>query len=614
LPESIAEVGWRALQTTERADPGTPRFLPSLAAFLGDFLRYAGSGAIVAGLLVAAGAVFESLGLVLLIPILGVVVGSGKSAGAFRRIAAPLFQATAAQSPFARLVLLLAIFGALMLVRAVVVTWRDLRLAQLQIGFLEWLRGGVADLLGGARWDRLVRLRHARITHLMSGDIQRVSTGASFLMQSAVSIVMLAMQCVVALWLAPALAAVAFALLLVIGLGLAPLVRRALRLGRYVTGANLSLLDAATQFLGGLKLAISQNLQGSFTREFRENLQELAKRQIQSLRQRSYARLFLNLLSAAVGAAILLIGFGWLHEPAPVLITLLLIISRMSGPVGQLQQGLQQVALALPAYEKVVELKSELATVGEPTPRVIAPFPKGPVVFEDVTFHHAPDTSGGEGEGEVGGGVEHLDFTLAPGEFVGVSGPSGAGKTTLADLLVGLFPPQRGRILVGGRLLEGDTLAAWRAGVAYVSQDPFLFHDSVRRNLSWANPAATEAEMWAALELTDAVAVVRRMDLGLDAVVGERGALVSGGERQRIALARAILRRPRLLILDEAANAIDVAAERAVMERIAALSPTPTIVMIAHRPESLAPCHRVLRLEQGRLLAEPSALAPPRHD
>jgi len=602
-------VGWRALETTERADQGT-RFVPSLTAFLGDFLRYTGRGVLVAGLLVAAGAVFECLGLVLLIPILGVVVGSGKSAGAFRRLAAPLFQATGAQSPFARLVLLLAIFGALMLVRAVVVTWRDLRLAQLQIGFLEWLRGGVADLLGAARWDRLVRLRHARITHLMSGDIQRVSTGASFLMQSAVSIVMLAMQCVVALWLAPALATVAFALLLVIGLGLAPMVRRAQRLGRYVTGANLSLLDAATQFLGGLKLAISQNLQGSFTGEFRDSLQELASRQIQSLRQRSYARLFLNLLSAAVGAAILLIGFGWLHEPAPVLITLLLIISRMAAPVGQLQQGLQQVALALPAYEAVVELKAELATAAEPPPREITPFPEGPVVFEAVCFRHAPET----GDGEAGGGVEAIDFILEPGEFVGLSGPSGAGKTTFADLLVGLFPPQRGRILVGGRPLEGDTLAAWRAGVAYVSQDPFLFHDSVRRNLSWANPAATEAQMWAALELTDAAAVVRRMDLGLDAIVGERGALVSGGERQRIALARAILRRPRLLILDEAANAIDVAAERAVIERIAALSPTPTIVMIAHRPESLAPCDRVLRLEDGRLVAKPSALDPPGHD
>jgi ATP-binding cassette subfamily C protein len=227
-------------------------------------------------------------------------------------------------------------------------------------------------------------------------------------------------------------------------------------------------------------------------------------------------------------------------------------------------------------------------------------------VFEAVSFHHEG------GDGMAGGGVDRLDLELAPGDFIGVCGPSGAGKTTFADLLVGLFPPQAGRITVGGRPLEGETLAGWREGVSYISQDPFLFHDTVRRNLAWANPAATEAEMWAALEIADAGDLVRRMDRGLDAIVGERGGLISGGERQRIALARAVLRRPRLMLLDEATNAIDVAAERALIERISNLSPRPTIVLIAHRPDSLALCRRIVRLEEGRLAEPPRAAAPTR--
>src|SRR5262249_44926681 len=146
-------------------------------------------------------------------------------------------------------------------------------------------------------------------------------------------------------------------------------------------------------------------------------------------------------------------------------------------------------------------------------------------------------------------GVSALSLRLLPGTFVGIAGTSGAGKTTFADLLVGLLKPQAGRITVGGAPLDAALLASWRSQLSYISQDPFLFHDSVRRNLLWARPGASEAEMWDALALAGADAIVRRMEGALDAVVGERGSLVSGGERQRIALARALLRRPRLLVM-----------------------------------------------------------------
>jgi ATP-binding cassette subfamily C protein len=376
------------------------------------------------------------------------------------------------------------------------------------------------------------------------------------------------------------------------------MVRRSQDIGRFVTQSNLALLDAASQFLGGLKLAVSQNLQGAFTAEFRDTLQSVATRQVDNIRQRTHARLLISLLSSAVAGAIVLIGFGFLHVPTSVLIALLLIISRMNGPVGQIQQGLQQVAFALPAYDQVVTLKRELASVGESRPAGAgARFPEGAVVLEGVSFMHpsaAPDQAGDRG-------VERIDLTLRPGDVLGVVGASGAGKTTFADLLVGLIAPQRGTITVGGRPLQGAVLTGWREGVSYVSQDPFLFHDTVRRNLTWACPGASEADLWRALALADAEALVRRMEQGLDSVVGERGSLVSGGERQRIALARAVLRRPRLLVLDEATNALDIPTERLVLERICALEPQPTIVMIAHRPESLALCRTVVRLEDGRL-------------
>jgi ATP-binding cassette, subfamily C, bacterial len=593
-----AELTGRAPADALRSRRGSLGFVPSLLAFLRDLGRYARRDALLTGLLVAVGAVVDSVGLVLLIPLLGVVAPPTRTPHALQHAADVFFGVIGAQTPLERLAALLAVYGALMVTRAVVTTTRDVKLAALQIGFLESQRAEVAELLAAARWDQLVRLRHARITHLMSGDLQRVSTGVTFLLQSSVSVVMVVAQVVLAFVLSPILASIALALLIVIGLALAPMVRRSQDLGRFVTEANLNLLDAASQFLGGLKLAVSQNLQGAFTAEFRDTLGSVARRQVDNVRERTLARLTVSLLSSAVGGAIVLIGFGFLHVPAAVLIALLLIISRMSGPVGQIQQGLQQVAFALPAYEKVVDLKRELASVGEGRPPGAgAPFPEGEVVFEAVSFRH-PSASGEAGAER---GVEAIDLVLRPGDFLGVVGASGAGKTTFADLLVGLIPPQEGRITVGGRPLQGALLSGWREGISYVSQDPFLFHDTVRRNLAWAHPGATEADMWQALALADADALVRRMDRGLDAVVGERGALVSGGERQRIALARAILRRPRLLVLDEATNAIDIPTERLLIERLGALTPAPTIVMIAHRPESLALCRTLVRLDEGQL-------------
>jgi ATP-binding cassette subfamily C protein len=589
--------------------PSGPGFLTSLRAFLADFGRYAGRDAVYAGALLAAGAVVDSLGLALLIPVLGVLAPATPGAAGLHRAAARLFQLAGAQTPLAQLAVLLGLYGLLMIGRGLVVTRRDVKLAQLQIGFLEAQRNEVARLLAAAPWERLARLRHARISNLMSGDLQRIGGGVNALLQSGVSAAMLAAQCALLLVLSPALAAIALALLLMIALALAPMIRRSQRLGRYVSGANLSLIETTSQFLGGLKLAISQDLQGAFTREFRDTLRALTNRQVDAVRERTRARLAISLLSSAVGGAVVFVGFGVLHTPAAVLITAIVVIARMGGPAGQIQQAAQQLAFALPAHETVLELKRELAAAAETlTVAGAAPFPDGAVIFEDVSFLHPESTDAAA----AARGVRGLDLTLRPGDFVGVVGPSGAGKTTFADLLVGLISPQSGRISVGGRRLEGATLAAWRRGIAYVSQDPFLFHDTVRRNLAWANPTASEPEMWRALAVADAEALVRGMDGGLDGVVGERGTLVSGGERQRIALARALLRQPRLLVLDEAANALDPETERAILARLAALADRPTIVMIAHRSESLAPCRTVLRFEAGALVIPATASAPRR--
>lgn len=564
--------------------------LSVIGRFLGAFIAFAGRQSLTAGALVTAGAFVDGAGIVLIIPLLGLVMGEAGQGGRLETTMTALFAAAGITSVLGRMAVLLALFALLMTVRAVVVVWRDVLLMKLQTGFVEQQRAELMTRLGAARWDQVVALSHARVTHLLGTDIQRISFACYMTVQCTVAVALLLIHAVLAVALSPALAALAFVLQLIGFAAILPSVRKARALGQYLTESNRALNDAATQFLGGLKLAKSQNLEGRFVEQFRTTLAEATGHQVDHMRVQSGSRMAVNTMMALAGAVLVMTGYAFLHLPAPVLLTLLFIIARMGAPAQQLQTGAQQLAIALPSFEALEALKAELANETATSASAGEALPEGPVTFEHVTYLHRTGDSG------VARGVQDLSLHIAPGEFVGISGPSGAGKTTFCDLLTGLFPPQAGRICIGGTPLDQAHLPAWRAGLAYVSQDPFLFHKSIRWNLTFATPGATEEELWQALAVAGAADLVRAMPLGLETLTGERGMLVSGGERQRLALAGALLRKPRLLVLDEATSAIDIASEKAILTALLSRIPRPTLIMVAHRPESLSLCDRILTI------------------
>jgi ATP-binding cassette subfamily C protein len=182
-----------------------------------------------------------------------------------------------------------------------------------------------------------------------------------------------------------------------------------------------------------------------------------------------------------------------------------------------------------------------------------------------------------------------------------MSGPSGSGKTTLLDLIAGLLRPNNGRIWIDERELTDSMARTWRTSIAYVLQEPFLFHDTIRANLLVAKPDADESELQQALGAAKAAAFVDALPAGMDTIVGDRGTRFSGGERQRLALARALLRRPSLLILDEPTSSLDEQNEQMVFEGIEGLKGRVTMILVTHRPENVRSVDLTLRMEQGRL-------------
>ncbi len=554
--------------------------------FFLDFCNDARGLGAQAAMLIGLGAVLEGVGLTLLIPMLGVVTETGVSSN---WIVSHLPAIPGVEGRVGRLTVLLACFAVLISVRALVLWRRDVLLAELRVGFVERQRRRLVERLVAAPWTTLSRMKQARINHLLGNDVVLTGTCVHFLLQGGVSLCMLAMQWGLAFLLSPYLAALIGGMLAVASLGLLPQLAKSRELGKESAEAYLHLSTSGAEFLGGLKLAMSQNLQVRFAEEFNATLRRLAGRQVAFTRAQSRAQLAFTTLASLAGAAAILAGVALLDVPPPLLIVFVLLLARMSAPAAQLQQGAQQFANFLPSYEKIKALETELGEAGALV--AAADLPAGGTLrFDKVTYRHA--------EGDKG--VRELDLALEPGEFIGITGASGAGKTTFADLAVGLLEPHSGAISLGGRPMTEGLRARWRSVVAYAPQEAFLFHDTIRNNFLWADPAAGEEEMAEVLRIAGAGEFIA----ALDKVVGDKGALLSGGERQRLTLARALLRKAPLLILDETTSAIDVPTERAVLERLAALPWRPAILLIAHRAESLALCDRIIEFAEGRIVSD----------
>jgi len=572
-------MNWRAVPLAALARSG--------ASFARDFARYAGRrGAAALGLTLSA-ALLENVGVLLLVPFLAAATQTGAG-----DMAAPAFAMLGLATRRARLAALLLVFALLLTLRAGANAARARALVALRLGFVEQRRARLLRALAAAPWESVAKLQHGRIGQIVHVDILQTGIAINVLLDSVVAAVLLVNQAAVALWLAPAFTLICLAAIGVAAPAALVLLRRSYGAGVDIGAGGQTLAHSLGQFLGALKLAVSQNLQARFVAQFETAIAAILRRQTSFLLQTSDSQQLVGLVTGLAGCLCAFVGFGLFDLPAPVVLTLMFVLARLSGPAQTLLRAGQQFAHALPAYERVCGLERDMApAAGSRSSNASGPAPVGPIRFRAVAYLH-----------DSGAGLRDVDLDIAPGEIVGVTGPSGAGKTTFADLLVGLVAPQTGAISIGDAPLRGAALTAWRSGLAYVAQDAFLFHDTLRANLQWADPNASDADLRHALAIVGATRVVDAMPEGLETIVGERGARLSGGERQRIALARALLRRPQLLVLDEATSALDLASETEILARFAALDQAPTIVVIAHRPESLRICTRILRFDDGRLV------------
>ena len=268
----------------------------------------------------------------------------------------------------------------------------------------------------------------------------------------------------------------------------------------------------------------------------------------------------------------------------------------VAGAVAALSEIWGELQRASGATERLVELLRAEDTVVDPATPVALPQPiEGRLTFEDVTFTYPsrPDTKA----------LHAVNLTIEPGETVAFVGPSGAGKTTIIQLLLRFYDPASGRILLDGIDLADLRRGDFRKAVSLVPQDPVIFAASARENIRFGRPEATDAEIESAAVAAAAHEFITALPEGYDSYLGERGVMLSGGQKQRIAIARAILRDAPILLLDEATSALDAESERAVQTAVDTLSAGRTTLIVAHRLATVKKADRIVVLEAGRVVA-----------
>lgn len=361
---------------------------------------------------------------------------------------------------------------------------------------------------------------------------------------------------------------------------------QAASLTQFYTSANLAV--GMQDVIANMKALKSMAKQGRYVDTFMHSIRDLRGAVINMMVARQAIYHGQDILAAIMVISGVYVGFQILHTPMSQFLVVGVIFYQMVDVIKRIQLSLQDATMAASGYFGVLGIVEKAEAQDEPDTGVQQPTLNESLKFADVSFAY--------GEKQV---LNHVNIEIPAKEITVLIGPSGAGKTTIVDMIVGLYRPASGRILYDGKDFAQVSLKGWRKHIGYVPQELTLLRGSVFDNITFRDPALTEADAIEALTLAGAMGFVKELPKGIHADIGTMGAKLSGGQRQRLSLARALVHKPKLLLLDEVTSALDEKTEAEICANIQQLLGRLTIVAITHRPAWTKVATKVYSIDGG---------------
>ena len=552
----------------------------------------------VVGSLVLAGFA-EGIGYATLLPALTIFVGEGGGKPSWLQTTIT-WALTAVGIPTDSLGILLLIALTAITAKNLLLTWSSNFVGYEVAEVATGLRLKLIDTLLRVRWSYFARQPVGRFANAVSNEAARASEAYSASANLMAYLVQAAVYVILTLLVSWQLGALSLIVSAIISYALKPVVRMSRKAGRRQTQHTHDLVTRLTDTLIGIKplKAMARHVRfGALFAADARSVNKALRRQVwgkQAVRSGQDEMLF------ASGCGLLYVAATFWKLPLQEVIVMAALLFRTVLMFNRSLQWYQMAVLSESAFwglrETIAEAERERETISG---RGMPSF-NNACRFDNVTFGYGDKTV-----------LRSVSLTIKAAEITTLTGTSGAGKTTIADLLLGLHLPDSGEIRIDDMPLGEADLVRWREMVGYVPQEVILFHDSVLANVTLGDPDLGRDDAQDALAAAGAWEFVSQMPQGLDSVVGERGTLLSGGQRQRIAVARALIHRPALLILDEATSALDPNTEAAICRNLKDLVAQTglTIVAITHQSAWVEAAHRVYHVERGQVTEAPPIAA-----